>query len=377
MAGAPQANQSDNSMGILWIVGAILIFSAGIWFAFKKTIVGLYFKLKLLELDLISHFTYSLEDVRTLILSKSPGDFSFHEVQQVGEAVGDLVRYPCIMVIFIFALIVYFTNTTRVYKRTYTMKNLVDLEKHDWPQIVPVADLDLIHTDIDKGPWAMAMTPMQFCKRYHLLDEYRRAPQEGMTRKEWNKVEVTLRRGQANKIFAMQLGSLWHGIEKLPIHTRALFAVFAARYNSDTKPALDLLAQMSASSKGKIDFSGVDELCKKHGDTRGVKKIIASHAYVLTVMASMLEVAREDGVQSSADFLWLKPVDRRLWYMLNSVGRQTPFVEVGGPYAHWLAEKEIGRRLLVPMVEEAGHALGLALKDVVYKPDEPDLHGKD
>ncbi len=35
----------------------------------------------------------------------------------------------------------------------------------NWPQITPVLDLDLIKTDIDKGPWAMAMTPMQFCKR--------------------------------------------------------------------------------------------------------------------------------------------------------------------------------------------------------------------
>ncbi len=54
-----------------------------------------------------------------------------------------------------------------------------------------------------------------------------------------------------------------------------------------------------------------------------------------------------DGVQASADFLWLKPIDRRLWYMLNTVGRQTPFAEVAGPYAHWLAEREMGKRILM------------------------------
>ena len=90
----------------------------------------------------------------------------------------------------------------------------------------------------------------------------------------------------------------------------------------------------------------------------------------LTVMASMLEAAREDGVQASADFLWLKPLDRRLWYTLNTVGRQTPFIEVAGIFAHWVAEKEAGRKLFVPMVEEATNALELALKEVVYKPDE-------
>ena len=88
------------------------------------------------------------------------------------------------------------------------------------------------------------------------------------------------------------------------------------------------------------------------------------------MMASMLEGAREDGVQASADFLWVKPLDRRFWYMMNTVGRQTPYVEVAGPFAHWIAEKEAGRKLLVPMVEEATNALELALKEVVYRPDE-------
>jgi len=87
-------------------------------------------------------------------------------------------------------------------------------------------------------------------------------------------------------------------------------------------------------------------------------------------MASMLEEARADGVVASSDFLWLKPMDRKLWYTLNCVGRQTPFAEVAGIFAHWLAEKEVNRKLFVPTVEKATNALELALKDVVYHPDE-------
>lgn len=85
----------------------------------------------------------------------------------------------------------------------------------------------------------------------------------------------------------------------------------------------------------------------------------------------MLHGARADGVQASSDFLWLKPIDRRMWYVLNTVGRQTPFVEAAGVFAHWRAEKEMGKRIVVPMVEEATNALELALKEIVYKPDEP------
>jgi intracellular multiplication protein IcmP len=371
MAAPPQQGQSDNnSMGILWIVAAILIFSAIIWMAFKRVIVAIYFKIKLAEIAFLSIFTSSLEDTRAAIINMDPTTITFQEMMKVGDAVGSELRYPLVLLIFILAVLIYFTNSVRVYRRIYSMRDLLQVESPNWPQISPVVKLDLVKTDIDKGPWAMAMTPMQFCKRYDLLETHKRQRQEGMIRKEWNRVEVTLKRGQANKIFSTQLGPLWQGIDKLPAYMRALFAIFAARLNGDTKVAFELMKKINVSYETKLDFTGADELCKKYESSKSVKKLIQSHAYVLTVMATMLEGARLDGVQATADFLWLKVIDRRLWYMLNTVGRQTPFVEVAGPFAHWIAEKAIGRHLLVPMVEEATNALDLALKEIVYQPDE-------
>ena len=87
-------------------------------------------------------------------------------------------------------------------------------------------------------------------------------------------------------------------------------------------------------------------------------------------MSSLLHAARDDGVVPSAEFLWLKVKDRRLWYMLNSVGRQTPFAEVGGPFAHWRAEQEMGRSCRAPMIDEAIKALEIAVKEVKLSPKE-------
>jgi len=107
---------------------------------------------------------------------------------------------------------------------------------------------------------------------------------------------------------------------------------------------------------------------KKYQNTELVQDIVQKHAYMVTVLASLLEAARDDGVVPSAEFLWLKPVDRRLWYMLNCVGRQTPYAEVGGPFAHWKAEKELGRSSLVPMIDEAIKALEIAIKEIKLTP---------
>lgn len=370
MAAPQQQGQGDNSNAVLWIVAALFVFGALFWFFLKKEIITFYFTVKVFEINFLSLFTNGLNDVKNFIQTTDPNQLTFREMVKVGEAVGEYLRIPLVILLFILAFLVFFGNTARVFKKVYTMRDLLQLEKVNWPQITPVANLDLVKTDIDKGPWAMALTPMMFCKRHKLLEERKRAPQEGVTKKEWNKIEVTLKRGLANKVFALQLGPLWQGTAKLPPHVRAIFAAFAARYNGDAKASSELFSRMSASSDSKLDFTGADELCKKYEGTKGIQRVIQSHAYVLTVMASMLEAAREDGVQASADFLWLKPLDRRLWYMLNTVGRQTPFVEVAGIFAHWIAEKDLGKKMVVPMVEEATNALDIALKDIVYKPDE-------
>jgi intracellular multiplication protein IcmP len=371
--GGGQQNSSDNSMGALWILGAMFVFGGIGWVKFKTQIIAFYFHFKLMEIKFLSFFTSGLDDVRSSMLNSLAGDtgkLSFEDLLNAGQAVGTYLRYPLILLIVIMAGIIFFTSSTREFKKTYSMKDLVFAEKANWPQIAPVSKLDLVKTDIDKGPWAMELNPIKFCKNFNLLEEFKRPVTESMSHKDWNKVEVTLRRGPANKLFAIQLGSMWPGIDKLPPHVKALFSIFAARLNGDGKGAADLLAHINKSTLTKLDFTGTEALCKKHYSTKLVQKVLASHAYLLTMMAEMLFAARTDGVQASADFLWLKPIDRKLWYMLNTVGRQTPFVEVAGAFSHWTAERDLGRPLLVPMVEEATNALEVALSEIIYKADE-------
>jgi intracellular multiplication protein IcmP len=378
---APQqgGGQQDNSSAMLWWVAAVFAAIAAIWFTLKNQIISAYLFLKLYEVNFLSYLSHyipidvaKLDQLRAIInyaeLNKTV--VGFNDLITIGSTVGGWLRIPLVILLLLLAVIVYVGNTTRIYKKIYTMREFAKLERENWPQISSVTDLDLIKTDIDTGPWAMAMTPMQFCKRYKLLEEVRPQRHEGMSRKDWERIDVVLKRGEANKLFALQLGPLWKGTNKLPPHTKALFAAFAARINADTKSAAELLTRLSATAPS-LDMSGVDALLKKHENTKLVQKVLQSHAYVTTVMAAMLQAAREDGVQASADFLWLKPVDRKLWYTLNTVGRQTPFIEVGGIFAHFLSEKEAGRKLLVPMIDEATNAVEIALKEIIYVPEEP------
>ena len=369
-APAQQQQSGDNSLAPLWIILCIFLLGWLLWAFFHTQIVAFVLQIKFWESRLISLVLPSMAALPLSIHHLIPAEVPFPQLLEVSREVGHYLRYPIIVILMVLAVIIYFSHINLQFKKFYNMKTLAEAERENWPQISPVIKLDLVKEDIDKGPWAMALSPMQWAKKHQLLHEEKIIPSMTMTAKNHNQRTVNIKREAAHHIFVIQCGEYWQGIRYLKPGTKALFAVFAARANRDRDGALKLLLQIAASTtRGRLDFSGVDALLAKHQNSRLVQRIIHSHAYVLTVMASMLELARKDGVLATADFLWLKPTDRLLWFMLNSVGRQTSFAEVSGPFAHWNVERAMGRRLVVPMVEEAVNALEAAIKGTLYLPD--------
>ena len=86
-------------------------------------------------------------------------------------------------------------------------------------------------------------------------------------------------------------------------------------------------------------------------------------------MMSMLEYARRNGVLPSSEFFWLRPVDRKLWYVLNNVGRNVAWTEVAGIYGHWLAEKVNEGPIMRPYVQKAIEAMAESLKNTKLERD--------
>ncbi|MGB6976824.1 MAG: type IVB secretion system coupling complex protein DotM/IcmP [Gammaproteobacteria bacterium] len=380
-AGQAQPGSNDNALDFLWvivmIVGAIIL----TWYFGRTYIVSFVFQVRAYEITAIHfvleswsqlalwlHLPFLVPNVEDLVgalqtMKSSGSGADFQTLTDVSNTVGSYLRYPVLVLLVFVAVVLYMSNATLKFKSVFNMNRLKLSEMVNWPQITTVAKLDLVSQDIDQGPWAMPKTPMQFVKSY------------GLAREENNKEgrpSLVLLPGNAHRIFALQVGALWAGLEKLPIHTQALFAIFAARANRDREGADKLLKQIaiSATNANSLNFTGTRELLNKHVSSKAVGRVVGSHAYALTVLASMLELARTDGVLASAEFLWLKPIDRRLWYMMNTVGRPTAVPEIAGAYAHWIAEKKMGRPLRVPMVDEAVKALDAALQDVIYEPDE-------
>lgn len=356
----------DNAFSAIWISLLLMIAGWLIWKFAHAQIVAILFKLKLYQINAISYFWPESANIIPYLKTVNPASVTFEQFSNTLAKVGGYVSYPYVVILVVLAAFCYLTNKSLRFRKTHSMQTLRAQEQSNWPQITPVIKLDLVNQDIAEGPWAMAMSPLEFCKKHKLLkrDE---ASMIGLRPVPM----ATIKRDEARRVFLLQLGRYWEGPEALPPYMQALLAVFTAKINRDRDGYSRLLLQISHSAAlDRLNFSGSRPLLHKYFNTQKVQEVVQRHAYVYTVMAHLISVAREDGVLPTAEFLWLKPLDRRLWYILNTVGRQTPFPEVSGPYAHFLAEKGFGRKILVPMVEEAVKGLEVAVKEIKLTPAE-------
>lgn len=369
--GQQQGGGGDNSLMPFWVMLFVAGSGYGLWYYGHATIVAVVFQLKLLEIDIITLFVPSppLISWANYIRSVPAADVDWAHLSTACSSVGYYLRYPFGAVLVAMAVWVYTRSIGLRFRRTHSMQTLRLQEQANWPQIMPVIDKNLSAQDVTLGPWAMALTPIEFAKRYNLLKKDEFAPR-GVSRLS-PPLSATIKKGEARRIFTLQLGPYWNGFDALSPQAKALAAVFMAKMNRDRDNAQKLLKMFSISAaKGQLDVTLVPSVLNKHRNTELVQEVVQRHAYVVTVMASLLEESRKDGVMASSDFIWLKPIDRRLWYVLNNIGRQTTFVEVSGIIAHWKVEKALSKKCLMPMIEEAVKALEIGVKEVKMSPKD-------
>jgi hypothetical protein len=170
-----------------------------------------------------------------------------------------------------------------------------------------------------------------------------------------------------------QLGERWHYANRAPLHVQCLAVVFALHADPSRRKESDAVKNNIAATfangaeKDERD-AAIHELLAPHlmdqDVLRWCDKTAVGHAYVATVLMAMLSATRtEGGVLGAAEFLWLKGVDRPLWYALNNVGRRLVFVEGAGAVAHFEAECHAGIPLTIPHVEAAEDSVRKEIMD--------------
>ena len=108
-------------------------------------------------------------------------------------------------------------------------------------------------------------------------------------------------------------------------------------------------------SKGLLSKEKI--LIKKGEPLEIISNITDKHFYKKTVFASFLKASRKSGVLATCEFIWLKKIDRELWYVMSQMGRTACFIECAGAWSHYLTEINSGMKLSSPMVINAIKAM--------------------
>jgi len=239
------------------------------------------------------------------------------------------------------------------YRRKHNVESLLEFQSSNFPIIAPFVDFN----------------PAEQPPRPPGSDVPAELPAfaEALGPEEWlayNQIPVpdgVVNVKATKKAFKRQLGGRWVGVKGLRDYEKVLLAAFCLKAARKRGVADDLLGKLALcwSHKGgmKVSRKVLNEAQKVLRNRKMAEATLAEcnlHAFKTSALIRALQYARsEGGVLAPSQFLWLRAVDRNLWYPLNNVGRQSLHIEAMGAMAHFKAERMTKRPIPVPKLDGA------------------------
>lgn len=92
-------------------------------------------------------------------------------------------------------------------------------------------------------------------------------------------------------------------------------------------------------------------LYDKYRSNPTARKLFAVHHWEYTYLYELLVQAKRQGKCGHWEMIWLKPMSRIMFYVLNTVGRLTPHTESAAAFSQFIFEKRCAKRGRVPLMK--------------------------
>ena len=337
-------------IALLWYVGRGYIVRAGFGFAYAKLWVAQH------VVGLGERGQGALQYIADVFAGRTDAwKVNFTIFHFVMDGAGEKVKYAYVAAVAGMAAWCLLKMRGNMYSSSYSMDSFIAMQQRYWGTL---AVSHAFKPDTAPPTWDQARRPTDWVKDNSIPMD----PHGGIDAE------------ACKAVFEGHLGDVWRGLSPdLPVHVQALFVIFGLHHvqhshqvgKEKTNASLHLRNEISRAwaalgGPGKAFDARVAELIKPFVDVHGMNKAIEKyadpkkHAYVNTALVRMLwESRKRRGVLPTAEILWVKGIDRTLYYVLNNVGRRAYHVEGGGAIAHFDAERITGQALVEPHVAEA------------------------
>jgi len=284
---------------------------------------------------------------------------SYYSLSAVGIAaisrgISAYIHWPLAAIFAAFGFHIFFISPRNKFRTKHNLESFIKVQAKMWPVISPIVDFNPITSSArapgdmvpDKLPiFAEALSPEEWIS-FHRIGVTNNIPDRDATR----------------RAFLLQLGPRWTGhFHGLPMYIKALIAAFALKGVQRREESDDMLGRIALcwSAKGGLNLnmqltSEIEGILKDEKVGGQALAVTKGFAYRTTAVTDILRWARSrGGVLAPAQFLWLRGVDRTLWYALNNLGRRSYHSEGAGAMAHYMAEQNARKALPIPRIDTA------------------------
>lgn len=343
-------SELDKIIPILLFIGIVI----GIGYLLFPSWKEFFFTMKMYELKFLNFITFGKVTQISEPLQMLETHRSWEIPNKYIFTLGYSINYLYVGLFFLFVrackklvdekLFIYLNIRHRGF--TSNPQALGDYVSQVYHIIKPIWGLDLVNQDPNEGAWASARKPHQIAEKYNLFDEPGNPE--------------TLNIEKTRRYFSMQLGRTFLGEKSLSNYQKAIIGIIAAMMNRETSAAFDAINRIARSFDAKLpkiipDYSSGVALFEKYKNDKYVLRAFKRHAYVNTMIYGLCVDAKQKrkiGVFTSQQFIWLKLVDRTLFYTLNNEGRDKGWTECAAIYQHARYELELDRPMLQQFIQE-------------------------
>ena len=386
----------ENTWQVLVITALIVVFVLiPAWYAAKAGAVnGPLLTLAKLQLKLFVSFSEEAQKAWEFINGLDPATLTWERMTGILSYTGKWIRWPLSLFLVLLGVMAIFMGRVKKLIRRLNMETLLRHNAESFPCLLPVVGRGkylLSPESYDAGLWRIARSPLQFAVEHGLLvdDDGKPFPPDqvlshGLGSADapaWGKARLD--EAKALEVLQKQLGPVYKGIAVLSPCRKGLAAAFVAYAGGDKQEAVGFLDDLSLSYLEKDGVPAcaaledeklqkrLDAALKKHKGILTEQSVARHTSFELVWLMALLTRARKKGVLATSQFIFLRPLDRALWYALSQCGGRAAWAEGFAPWAHYMAEEKAGRVLYEPKLEQAVAALRDALAAQGWLTDKP------
>jgi intracellular multiplication protein IcmP len=280
-------------------------------------------------------------------------NLSAASIGEVGRFAGSFYKWVIIAISGFFAYHMAFVTERNKFKQKMTLESFIEVQSRTWLTLKPLVDFNptkhsarILGSKMPKKipSFAEAMAPEEWLA-FNKIPIEKGIPDKDLTR----------------RALMNQLGPRFKGFDDLPPYILLLFAAFALKGAQKRDDSDAFLGKVTLCWSQKRGFRPTREILNeakkylKDPEIGGLALEVAKkYAFRSTAFLGVIKWARsQGGVLASAQFLWLRGVDRALWYAGNNLGRRTFHTEGAGAMAHFMAEDLAQKELPIPRLETA------------------------